>query len=78
MKYPVSAPLIGPWLYRRSVKELAERALQGDAAAVRGLAGIFCISKDEAARGIARTALCSLVSQPAIDTFCTEALERND
>jgi WD40 repeat protein len=45
---------------------------------VRSLAGIFCISKDEAARGIARTALCSLVSQPVIDAFCTDALERND
>ncbi len=78
MKYPVSAPLIGPWLYRRSVRELADRARQGDEAAVRSLAGIFCTSKDEAARGIARTALRSLDAVPAIDVFCTEVLERND
>ncbi|MFA4824371.1 MAG: WD40 repeat domain-containing protein [Methanoregula sp.] len=78
MKIPVSAPLIGPWLYRRSVKEIAERAQQGDGAAVRSLAGMFCTCRDESVRTIARTALCSLDSVPAIDTLCTEALERDD
>ena len=78
MKYPVSAPLIGPWLYRRSVKELKSRAEQGDMAAVQSLSGIFCTSHDETVREIARTSLCSLTSVPAIDTFCTETLERNN
>jgi len=78
MKVPVSAPLIGSWLYRRSVKEIAERAQEGDIAAVRSLAGMFCASRDETVRTIARTALCSLESVPAIDTLCTEALERDD
>ena len=74
----VSAPIIGPWLYRRSVKELADRARQGNEEAVRNLAGIFCTSRGGVERDIARTALCSLVSQPAIDTLCKEALERDD
>ncbi|MFA4850262.1 MAG: PQQ-binding-like beta-propeller repeat protein [Methanoregula sp.] len=74
----VSAPLIGPWLYRRSVKELADRARQGNEEAVRNLAGIFCTPRVGVERYIARTALCSLVSQPAIDTLCKEALERDD
>lgn len=78
MKYPVSAPLIGPWLYRRSVKRLADRARQGDAAAIRNLAGILCTPGDGAVQVIARTALCSLVSVPAIETFCTETLTRNN
>ncbi len=78
MKYSVSAPLIGPWLYRCSVKELGARVQQGDAAAVRNLAGIFCTSRDEAARDIARKTLCSLVAPPAIETLCREALERDD
>ncbi|MDP3563017.1 MAG: hypothetical protein Q8R70_00860, partial [Methanoregula sp.] len=78
MKYPFSVPLVGPWLYRRSVKGLAARARQGDMAAVRNLAGIFCTSCDETARDIARTALCSLTSQPAIDTFCAESLQRDN
>ena len=78
MKYPVSAPLIGTWLYRRSVKELNNRALQGDEVAVQELAGIFCTHQDEAVRDIARSALCSLVTQPAKDMLCKEALERDN
>ena len=74
----VSAPLIGPWLYRRSVKELADRARQGNKEAIRNLAGIFCTSRVGIERDIARTALYSLVTQPAIDTLCKEALERDD
>ncbi len=74
----VSAPLIGPWLYRRSIKELADRARQGNEEAVRNLAGIFCTSRGGVERNIARTALCSLIFQPAIDTLCKEALERDD
>jgi WD40 repeat protein len=78
MKSLVSAPLVGPWLYRRSVKELAGRALQGHAGAVRSLARILCTSPDVAVREIARTALCSLTCDPAIDTFCAETLEGNN
>jgi WD40 repeat protein len=78
MKSFVSAPLIGPWLYRRSVKELADRAREGDEVAVRNLAGIFCTSHDAAVRHIARIALCSLVALPAIDTLCKEVLIRDN
>jgi WD40 repeat protein len=78
MKYPVSAPLIGPWLYRRSVKELKDRALQGDEAAVLELADILCTSRDRAVQDSARTALCSLFTRPAIDAFCDEALARDN
>lgn len=74
----VSAPIIGPWLYRRSVKELAGRARQGNEEAVQNLAGIFCSSRAGAVRDIARTALCSLITPLAIDTLCKEALERDD
>lgn len=69
---------MGPWLYRRSVKKLAGKARQGDAAAVRNLAGILCTSRDETAREIARYALRSLVDLSAIDTLCTEVLQRED
>ncbi|MDO9324854.1 MAG: WD40 repeat domain-containing protein [Methanoregula sp.] len=74
MKYPVSAPLIGPWLYRCSVKKLAGHARQGDTGAVRNLAGILCTPGEETVQDIARTALCSLTSEPAIDTLFREAL----
>ncbi len=78
MKSLISAPLIGPWLYRRSVRDLKDRALQGDEGAVRELTGILCTSRDQAVRDIARTTLCSLISPPAIDIFCNEALERDN
>ena len=78
MKSFVSAPLIGPWLYRNSVKELKDRAVQGDVVAVQELAGIFCTSTDKAVLDITRAAFSSLVSQPAIDTLCKEALERDN
>ncbi len=78
MKSFISAPLIGPWLYRNSVKELKDRALQGDAEAVQELAGIFCTSTDKTVLDITRTALCSLVSLSAIDKLCNEALERDN
>jgi WD40 repeat protein len=78
MKYPVSAPIVGPWLYRRSVKELAHRARQGDVAAVQNLTDIFCTSREVAVRDITRTALSNLVSHQAIDRFCKETIERND
>jgi len=78
MKSLISAPLIGPWLYRRSVRDLKDRALKGDEGAVRELTGILCTSRDQAVRDIARTTLCSLISPPAIDIFCKEALERDN
>lgn len=78
MKIAPAIPVIGPFLYRRSVRALAGALKNGDIPAVRSLAGIATTSADLSAREIARDALSSLPSQDAIDAFCNEVLVRED
>ncbi|MGA2121150.1 MAG: WD40 repeat domain-containing protein [Methanoregula sp.] len=78
MKIVPTFPVIGPMLYRRSVKVIAGDAGEGDAQAVRTLAGIATTSSDASARAIALDALHTLRSQDAIDAFCNEVLALGD
>ncbi len=78
MKIPPSVPVIGPLLYRRSVRAIAGDTGNGDVRAVRILAGIVAGTSDAAVHKIAVAALCSLSSQEAIDAFCSEVLDLAD
>ena len=78
MKSLISAPLIGPWLYQRSVRDLANRAQMGEVKSVRTLTRIFCEYPHAKVQDIARKALCSLTSVPALDAFCAEILIQSD
>jgi WD40 repeat protein len=74
MKRIPAIPVIGPLLYRRSVRALARAAKSGDLIAVRELSGIAVASPDAPSRRIALDALGALPSQDAIDAFCNEVL----
>lgn len=72
-----SIPLIGPWLERRSVRELCRRAAAGDEPAVQDLAAVFCTDTDPKARHLAGRALRSIPAQSQADILCDEVLLRN-
>ncbi|MDD1693209.1 MAG: PQQ-binding-like beta-propeller repeat protein [Methanoregula sp.] len=78
MKISPAIPVIGPLLYRRSVRAIAKAVKTGDLKAVRILADIVATSADETSRAIALDTLGSLSSQDAIDVFCGEVLNRED
>lgn len=78
MKISPHVPVIGPLLYRHSVRIIARSVMAGDLQAVRDLAGIASTGIDETARTIALDALGSLSLQEAIDAFCGELLARED
>jgi len=74
MQIPAIIPLVGPLLDRRSAKKTAYAALRGDDAAIRQLCRILVDADDGILRETARSALNSLPSQEAIDTFCSTVL----
>jgi WD40 repeat protein len=78
MQIPQKVPVIGPFLYRRSVRVIAGVAKNGDPQAVRELIPIARTCSDVSARKIALDALTFLPSQEAIDVFCSEVLARED
>jgi WD40 repeat protein len=71
-------PLISPWLYRRSVKQLVRRATNGEVEAVRELAEVFCTTSDPGTRDLAHRGLSSLSSVEQIDHLCRIILEWNN
>ncbi|MFA4877483.1 MAG: hypothetical protein WC586_08720 [Methanoregula sp.] len=70
-------PLIGTWLYRKYIRNLAARAADGDETAVPELAGLFSSATDPKARQEAGTGLCSLSKPRGTDALCHEALALN-
>ncbi len=72
-------PVLGTWLYRRTVRTWATGAVsRGDIGAVRELVAVACLSDDNVCRDTATRGLSSLVHPQAIDCFCEEVIRHND
>lgn len=78
MKSRCVLPLVGQWLYRAEVWQLARRAAAGDIPAVTALAGVFCTTPDPKVRERAAGALQSLPLPAQADILCREALLRDN
>ncbi|MGB7787676.1 hypothetical protein [Methanoregula sp.] len=75
MQLPVTVPVIGTLLVRRSAKKIARAARNGDPAAVRELCRILVNSDDGVIRETARSALSTLPSRETVDMFCNRVLD---
>ena len=72
-------PVLGTWLYRRTVRIWATEAVsRGDTDVVRELVAVTCSSDDKVCRDTATRGLSSLEHPAAIDCFCEEVVRRND
>jgi WD40 repeat protein len=78
MQLPLTVPIIGPLLARRSAGKTACAARDGDLAAVRELCLLLAGADDRGVRETARSALGELASRETIDTFCGWILGAGD
>jgi WD40 repeat protein len=78
MRSDGNVPLIGPWIYRRSLRKTGARAIRGDCGAVSELCDVVCECCTEKTREIAESVLCSLKTPIVIRKFFEEAIVRDN
>ena len=79
MKISRLTPVLGTWMYHRTVRKWVTGAVsRGDKNAVQELVAVVCSPDDHHCRDTATRGLSSLVHPAAIDCFCEEVVRRND